>query len=209
MQRVSLARTIAIFLAAAIVAGGGVLVYAYFHNVGGTPPAGPAASSTGFANIACMESPDYFVVDNGPQEPGLDVIAKHKTSPDETFPCADVTASSDVVVQNDLPEFVLGVTQRFLVIDSGTAPPPRGLIIYDLDAQTSTFSDTYAAPIDIATDTVTYWEATKQAPTAANCPDLAQYSADGLGAVIESHVTLDLSTMATTSLGAYQCEPTQ
>lgn len=208
MQRASLVRKVLLFLLLAIAAAVGALVYAYHHNEGASSPPGPSASSTA-ANITCMQSPEYFVVVNGPQEPGLDVIAKHKTSPDETFPCADVAAAGDVVVQNDLPEFVLGVAQQFLVIDSGTAPPPRGLIVYDLDAQTSTFTDTYSPPIDIATDTVTYWEATKQAPTTANCPDLAQYSADGLGAVIESHVSLDLDTMAVTPLGAHQCEPVQ
>lgn len=209
MQRLSLVRKTFIFLIAAAIAAGGVLVYAYYHNESAPPPAGSSSASSTAANITCMQSPEYFVVVNGPQEPGLDVIAKHKTSPGETFPCADVPAAGDVVVQNDLPEFVLGVAQHFLVIDSGTAPPPRGLIVYDLDTQTSTFSDTYSPPVDVATDTVTYWEATKQAPTTGNCPDLARYSADGLGAVIASRVTLDLGTMATTSLGAYQCEPAQ
>lgn len=208
MQNFSVARKVLLLFFVAAVVAIGALVYAYYHNKSGIPPPGSSASPAA-AGIVCMQSPEYFVVDIGPEGPGLDVIAKHKTSANEAFPCTDAVAKGDVVVQNDLPEFVLGVAEHFLVIDSGTAPPPRGLIIYDLDTQTSTFSDTYSPPIDIATGTVTYWEVTSQAPTARNCPALAQYSSDGLGAVIESRVTLELATMKAVPLGASQCAPTQ
>ena len=156
-----------------------------------------------------MESPEYFVIDNNPGLPGLDVVAKHKKDASETMPCVNVVASSDVVIQNDLPEFVLGLAENFLIVDSGTAPPPRGLKIYDMDAQSSTYSDTYSPPISIATGTVTYWASTKQVVTTANCPGLDQYTADGLGAVIASHVVLNLSALSKKELGEYRCEPTQ
>jgi hypothetical protein len=153
------------------------------------------------------------VIDNNPGLPGLDIVAKHKTSADEAMPCVApatvASALSDVVVRNDLPEFILGLTEHFLIIDSGTAPPPRGLIVYDLDVRTSTYADTYSPPIAIATGTVTYWASTKQIVTKTNCLDIGQYTADGLGVVIESHVVLNLSTLSKKELGEYRCEPTQ
>jgi hypothetical protein len=197
-----------------MVVAGGWLWYAFHHPQGGSPSTPSAAIST---KIDCFQSPEYFVIDNNPGLPGLDIVAKHKTSIDEAIPCvapatAPVTvasAPSDVVVRNDLPEFILGLTEHFLIIDSGTAPPPRGLIVYDLDVRTSTYADTYSPPIAIATGTVTYWASTKQIVTKTNCPDLSQYTADGLGVVIESNVILDLSTLSKKELGDYRCEPTQ
>jgi hypothetical protein len=191
-------------VAVVVVAVAGFLIYIFCPRKGVPPP--PSVSST---DINCTQGQEYFVVDNNPGSPGINIVAKHKTSADETFACANTVVSSDVVVRNDLPEFVLGLDGHFLIIDSGTAPPPRGLVIYNLDTQTSTYTDTYAPPINIATGTVTYWEATKRAVTKGNCPDLGQYTADGLGAVIESHVVLDLSTLTTKALGSYRCEPTQ
>jgi hypothetical protein len=38
---------------------------------------------------------------------------------------------------------------------------------------------------------------------------LAQYTADGLGAVIESNVVLDFPSLTKKVLGEYRCEPTQ
>lgn len=187
----------------------GLLVYGFYYPRGSAPDSTSTSNGTGTANINCIQSSDYFVIDKNPTAPGLDIVAKHKTSADEVIACTNIVASSDVVLQNDLPEQVLGVTGKFLIVDSGTAPPPRGLIIYDLDAQTSTYGDTYSEPLTIATDSVTYWASTRQAVTAANCPDLAQYTKDGLGAVIESHVTLDLTKLIKTSLGEFRCEPTQ
>lgn len=178
-------------------------------------PSRPVPPSTPTANITCMESAEYFVVDNNPGLPGLDVIAKHKTTTDETFPCTAATAmasSSDVILKNDLPEFVLGIAGgHFLIVDSGTAPPPRGLIVYDLDSgsQTPVFTDHYDEPITAATSTVTYWQTTKQAVTESDCPDANAWSAEGLGAVVESRVTLQLPTLAVMPFGQQRCEPTQ
>lgn len=206
MNWLVIARRTAIFLMAVAIATVGLLIYAFYHEQGATlSPATPSAA----ANIHCLQSPEYLVVDENPGLPNLDVIAKHKASAGEVLPCTTATSSSDIVIQNDLPEDVLGLTEHFLIIDSGTGPPPRGLIIYDLNAQTSTYTDTYSTPLTIATGSVTYWESTTQSVTSANCPDLAQYSTDGLGAVIESEVTLDLDTLTKTSLGQFRCEPTQ
>lgn len=198
-----------LILAAIVVVSVALLVYGFNHPQGGASQTPSVSSSSTAVTINCLQSPEYLVVDRNPGTPGLDLIVKHKTSVDQLIACTDLVASSDVVVQNDLPEFVLGLTEHFLIVDSGTAPPPRGLVIYDLDIQTSTYTDTYSEPITIATGTVTYWASTKQVPTLANCPDLAQYKANGLGAVIESHVILDLSMLSKKALGESRCGPTQ
>jgi hypothetical protein len=204
MKRLFTIRNVLIVLAVAVAVTAGLLIYAIHH-----PRAGAPTSSLPAANINCMQSSEYFVVDDNPGSPGLNIVAKRKTSADEVFPCTNVVAASDIVVQNDLPEFVLGLSGHVLIVDSGTAPPPRGLVIYDLNAQTSTYTDTYSPPISIASGTIAYWESTRQAVTKANCPALGQYSADGLGAVIASHVVLDLSSLTVNILGEYRCEPVQ
>ncbi len=196
-------RKIAIFIIVVAIVAGGLLFYGFKHPQKENPASVPVS------NANCMESSRYFVVDNNPGLPGLDVVAKHKTSPDETIPCAGGAEAGDVVIQNDLPEFVLGLAENFLIIDSGTAPPPRGLELYDLDAQTSTYTDQYSDPISIASDSITYWEPIRRAVTLKNCPDFDQYTADGLGAVIESHITLNLPALTKEDLGESRCVPTQ
>ncbi len=198
---------------------GGVLWYAYRHPQG--PQSSPSAPSTATASVRCMDSPEYFVIDRNPGAPGLDVVAVRKTDAGMTFPCtASSTAallspsssSSFVQLQNDLPEFVLGIAgSRFLIVDSGTAPPPRGLLVYDLSSHSEhpAFTDTYDRPISLATDTVTYWEATTQAVTKANCPDAGTWTSQGLGSVMVSHVELALPALTVKALGEYRCEPTQ
>lgn len=181
------------------------LIYAFYHVNPSTPP-------TTEANANCYESAQYLVIDKNPGLPGLDLAIRHKSDPNEIISCeaeASLSAQGATILQNDLPEDVIGLSEQFLIIDSGTAPPPRGLIVYNLDTQTSTFMDTYSPPVTIATGTITYWEKTKTAPTPSNCSNLSQFQTEGLDAVIEEQISLDLATLKKTDLGQMQCVPTQ
>lgn len=203
-------------VALVVLAAIGVLWYGYDHPRGSTPVA-----SNGGASVDCMASGEYFVIINHPDEPGLDVVAIRKAAADQAFPCTvDEFASaplsskaSSVILKNDAPEFVLGIAGgHFLIVDSGTAPPPRGLVIYNLDKGSQSapvFTDSYDHPLVMATDTVTYWEATKDAVTAGNCASSTQWQAEGLGAVMESQVALGFPSLSVTPLGPRRCEPTQ
>jgi hypothetical protein len=69
---------------------------------------------------------------------------------------------------------------------------------------------TYSPPVIINDDIVTFWKTMDTTlVTDQNCPEQKEFTSEGLGAVIEAHVNLDLSTLKETETGEYQCSPTQ
>ncbi|MCX6719910.1 MAG: hypothetical protein NTV36_02275, partial [Candidatus Staskawiczbacteria bacterium] len=102
-----------------------------------------------------------------------------------------------------------GLVNNFLILDQGTAPYPRQLIIYDLTAKKEVLFDAYSVPLDITSNAVAYWNVTNQKITAENCPDSVQWIKEGLGAEIESHVSFDFLTLKPKELGQTRCRPTQ
>jgi hypothetical protein len=108
-----------------------------------------------------------------------------------------------------MAEYFLTFTDNFLVLDQGTAPEPRGLVVYDLHSHKIVFNDSYAKPVEVAKDNITYWSKTNQKPTLQNCPDLNNYTKNGLGAVIMSKVTINLSSLDKKDSGINKCMATQ
>lgn len=107
------------------------------------------------------------------------------------------------------PMFFKGLEKNYLIIDEGTAPPPRGLVIYDLNAKKEVLSDSYSPPLDITNNAVAYWNPINQKVTAENCPDSLKWLQEGLGAGMESHVSFDLATLTKKDLGQIRCQPRQ
>lgn len=110
---------------------------------------------------------------------------------------------------NNKAMFFKGREGNFLIIDQGTAPDPRGLIIYDLIAKKQVFYDRYSKPLDITNITVSYWSPTEQVVTEQNCPNYLKWKSGGLGAEIESHIVLDFQTLTKKDLGQIRCQATQ
>ena len=109
----------------------------------------------------------------------------------------------------DCTTFYIATVQHYLLLDSGTAPPPRGLSVYDLSLGTTTYTDRYNRPVEPGDGSFTYWQPIATKPTAQNCPDLSLWQSQGLGAGIERHVTLNLATLALTDLGEQRCSARQ
>ena len=109
----------------------------------------------------------------------------------------------------DCTTFYLGTTQHYLLLDTGTAPPPRILSVLDLSVGTTTYTGQYNTPTAIGEGIFTFWQPTATPPTAANCPDLSTWHSQGLGAGLERHVTLNLATLEVTDLGEVRCSARQ
>jgi hypothetical protein len=205
-----------------------LLLAAFFFYYHGAPPSSPAAPSTQSSSttgtntssssttpssteaLTCESSSQYFLVEQTPVEDfGLKVLVKQKTNPDEQFSCTYAMNPGDSVITFDGPDSILGFTDRFLIIDEGTAPPPRRLIIYDVSKHQQAYAGSYSPPTEIQTSTITYWEPTKIPTTNQNCPRRAEYIGQGLGTEIEQHVSLNLLSLHKTLLGQSRCEPTQ
>jgi len=159
-------------------------------------------------DLTCSENSKYIAIaksDNGVSN----IIVKNKTDDSEQISCVYSAEKNDFELKSLKATYFLALTDNFLILDSGTAPEPRGLIVYKLSNQKKVFEDRYARPITTSGDTITYWSPTSIKPTKANCPQLNEWSAGGLGAVIEAHVTLDLTNLSKKDLREYRCNPTQ
>ena len=77
------------------------------------------------------------------------------------------------------PMYFKGLEGNFLIIDQGTSPGPRGIIIYDLNAKKQVLSDSYSQPLDITSTAVGYWNPTAQKVTVQNCPDSVKWTQEG------------------------------
>ncbi|MCX6702202.1 MAG: hypothetical protein NTX96_03360 [Candidatus Zambryskibacteria bacterium] len=162
------------------------------------------------SGLECYDSLKYFAMQKSLSDSvGSNILIKYKTNSSQNFPCTYTVASDDFEIKNVLAEYFLTFTDNFLVLDSGTAPEPRGLVVYDLRSRKIVFTDSYAKPVTVVGDSITYFSKTDQKPTLQNCPDLNDYIGNGLGAVIMSKVTVDLLSLDKKDLGVIECKATQ
>lgn len=167
-------------------------------------------TKVGAVGLECHDSLKYFAVQKSLSDTvGSDILIKYKTNSSQNYPCAYNVANGDFELKNVLAEYFLTFTDNFLVLDKGTAPEPRGLIVYDLRSRKIVFTDSYAKPVTVSGDSIIYLSKTSIKPTIANCPSLNDYTKNGLGAVIMSKITVDLSTLDKKDLGPTVCLATQ
>lgn len=161
-------------------------------------------------SLRCHDSPRYFVVEKSLADiVGSDILIKYKTSSDQNIDCEYRVANGDFELKNALAEYFFTFTDNFLVLDKGTAPEPRELVVYDLRSREMVFTDSYAKPVAVEGDSITYFSKTATKPTAENCAELDKYTENGLGAAIMSKVTVDLSSLAKKDAGETKCVAVQ
>lgn len=165
------------------------------------------------SNVSCKENSKYFVISR--ENNGVsDFLVKNKTSNNQVIPCSYDVEEGNFELKNQTATYFLALTDNFLVLDMGTAPPPRTLIVYNLGSRNEIYTDSYSGlakvrDIGVLNDTITYWNPTNEKVTGENCPKLSEYTAGGLGAEIEAKISLNLSNLVKKELGEYRCQPTQ
>jgi hypothetical protein len=161
-------------------------------------------------DLSCKDSQNYFIISKSLTDSvGSDILVKNKTSQTEILPCEYNVVTGDFEIKNVEAEYFLAITGHFLVLDSGTAPDPRGLIVYDLNTRKKIYTDKYSKPFSVSDDTIMYWTPVATKVTNENCPKLSEYSSGGLGAEIEQQVTLDLTTLTKKNSGYFRCSAIQ
>jgi len=158
----------------------------------------------------CVINDKYFVVEKALIDSvGSDILVKYKSTNNQKYPCEYIVTDSDFEIKNEWAEYVLALENDHLILDSGTGPDPRGLIIYNLISQEKVFTDSYSWPVTINNNTMTYWNPTNTEPNEINCPKIEEWRLAGLGAIVEAKVTLALLTLNKTELGEYRCSIAQ
>jgi hypothetical protein len=140
----------------------------------------------------CHESTKYLVIERSTGNVGTDFLIKYKSKATDSVSCNYFVTKRDFEIKNEWAEYFLDQQGDLLILDSGTAPPPRGLIIWDLKKRKKVFTGSNSVPYEIKPGYMVFWTETEKA-TDENCPNRKQWESDGLGAAIETRVTLKLS----------------
>jgi hypothetical protein len=178
------------------------------------PPAPPLAEG-GAARIGegdpaeCYTSDRYHVAAReGAGGLGTNFLVRELPHPSAPLPCAYVPDEASWEIPNEWAEYFFALEGAFLLLDSGTGPETRGLVIWDLDARRVVFRDAYADLSMPDPDTVAYWSETPAPPDDALCPDRHTWEARGLGTAVEE-VRLSLEDLTRRPTGATRCSPRQ
>ena len=155
----------------------------------------------------CVDNDKYFIVSREASDyVGSDISIKYKSSPSQNISCEYVKEKSDVEILNhESANFIIALEGKYLLLDSGTGPDPRGLSVYDLEKQKEIFSDKYSQPVEVGNLAVSYWTESSVKANKDNCPDFFKYQSYGGSSAIDKHVKLDLSTLVKKDLGETKC----
>jgi len=127
--------------------------------------------------------------------------------PGDKSACKVTQTSADFVVgANGDPLWFEALTPRYLIMTRSTGPQ-GDVVIFDLDRRSYAL-DAPADEVAVSATGATFWER-KETATRKNCPQLAKYKADGLGAVVTAETKFDFASGVVTATGQRRCDPTQ
>jgi len=163
--------------------------------------------ATAEQKTVCHESPGYLIVEGSTGEVGTNFLVKYRSKKNQSVACEYVAKSGDFEIRNEWAEYFLGLQGDLLILDSGTGPDPRGLLIWDLKKQKKVYTGTYSEA-KIEPGYMEFWVETGGA-TDENCPEAKEWRAGGLGAGIETWVRLNLSDFSVIKSSQTRCSPRQ
>lgn len=156
-----------------------------------------------YSDTTCYENNKYFVVSKQlGYEPGSDLLIKYKKNISQNIVCDYKVSPGDFEIKNPTgTTYFFDLKNNILALDSGTAVNNRSIILYDLIKKSKVFEDQRASGDPVLENGVmNYWINSKEIPTIENCPKLYN-----MGGVIESQVSLNLSTFIKRDLEEKRC----
>ena len=156
----------------------------------------------------CYESSDYLIVEGSTGEVGTHFLVKYKSKENQLLVCEYKPQADDLEIRNEWAEYFMGLQGDLLILDSGTGPDPRGLIIWDLRKQKKVYTGIYSEEAKIETGYMEFWVETGEAND-ENCPQGKEWKVGGLGAAIETWVRLDFSDFELTKSSKTRCSSRQ
>jgi len=157
----------------------------------------------------CFQNAHYLVIaQQRAEEVGSDFIIRPPAV--GKIACTFETRDGDIRIgEYEDPLYFTGLSRNYLVLTRSTGQDGN-LVIYDLDA--GAFEPIVDLPADdeviVGDNAVTYWERTAEG-NEDNCPEFAEYSGYGFGAVIAEERILDTATGQISATGQSHCSSTQ
>ncbi len=162
-----------------------------------------AAQSLAQERPACHTSDSHAVADL----PNEDLVGSRFLVTSAAAGCAKADAEADFVIgDGDEPLWFEELRRDKLFLTRSTGPQ-GDLIVHDLTSDVRLLdvpSDDFA----IHDDSVVYWQWTEQG-TAENCPQFAEYRANGFGAAIVEQKRLVFGGAGPEATGERRCDQTQ
>jgi hypothetical protein len=154
----------------------------------------------------CLVNGDYLVqAKNTLNLASTTILVKYKKSPGEKLLCEYRVGPNDYVIQDEAI-YLMGLVGRYVVVDRGTGPSGRDLILYDALYRRRAYIDGYSRPISVSEEGIIYWQPTTEKATKANCPEFDLLKSYGGTVVIERHVRLNPVDLSLTDLGEKRCQ---
>lgn len=159
-------------------------------------------------HVVCHDNAQYRVVARPTDAVGTDFLVQRKGPGDDRQACSYAPRPGDLEIRNEDAEYFLALQGAKLLLDSGTAPEPRGLIIWDLDKRAKVYSGPYSSPYRIDRTGMTFWMPSGEA-TQDKCPQAALWRAQGLGAALETQARLTFADLKVVPGSAVRCSARQ
>ena len=167
-----------------------------------------AASPASAGEALCFQNQNYLVIGQERlDDVGMEFIIRPPAK--GKIACVYEEKADDVLIGDPAdPLWFEGLAGQYLVLTRSTGPDGN-VVIYDLAAPATPMIDLAADDeITVADDRVTYWARTETG-TANNCPEYAEFTASGLGAVVAEEQVVDVATGQATPTGRARCSATQ
>lgn len=155
----------------------------------------------------CFQNGHYLVIAQERSESvGTDFIIRPPAR--GKIKCEFVPAQGDLLLDDrDEALWYAGLAGHYLALTRSTGPD-GDVVIYDIATQTVVVDVPADDDLAVDEDGIIYWERVAQG-TAENCPEFAEYDANGLGAVIAEERVFEVSSGAITASGDNRCSATQ
>jgi hypothetical protein len=166
-----------------------------------------AGAATASPAVRCHESDGYRVIERPVADgPGADFLVRPLAQPTpHGMPCRFDAGPGDFMIPHTDAERFRALAGPALVIDNGTGPDGRELIVWHLGLRRKVLQQPSGGLVSADAEQVVFWHPTSAAPTPANCPQLVQWKEQLLGAAIEVQVRLKLSDLSLRELAQTRC----
>jgi hypothetical protein len=169
-----------------------------------------AGAAAQVRELRCHESDRFRVVERpASHEPGADFLVRPVPPSGSEAPCRWDPGPGDFVIARRDAERYLALEGALLVLDNGTGPDGRQLIVWDLAERRRVLDVPYGGLVSMQHGEIVYWHPTGTPPTPQNCPQLEQWRAQLLGAAIEVQVRFRSADGRATILPTQRCAPRQ
>lgn len=163
----------------------------------------------------CYDRFNYLVVTRVVSlgDSGEDILVKYKTEDNQNIECEYNFTEGDFEIPGSRSDdsgvsshsqYFSYIKDNFLIINEGTGTS-RVVRIFDLEKRKEVSSGNYHGELDLRDNILTYWRITNDVPNKENCSKIDEYKKSGVGAQIETKVSLNLNDLTKKEFEEFKC----